>query len=155
MTKNEKAFLDMIAYSEIGEKLLQISDNGYNVIVGSTPSKPILMSSYKDHPRKVIKINTTLYSSAAGRYQLLARYWDYYKTFLQLKDYSPASQDAVALQQIKERKALDDINAGRFEEAVNKVSNIWASLPNSQYGQHTNDMGDLKTAYIEAGGTVA
>lgn len=155
MTKNEQAFLDMIAYSEIGEKLLQISDNGYNVIVGSTPSKPILMTSYKDHPRKLIKLSDKLSSTAAGRYQLLSRYWDYYKTFLQLKDYSPASQDSVALQQIKERRAIDDIKAGRFEEAVNKVSNIWASLPNSQYGQHTNDMSDLKTAYVEAGGTIA
>lgn len=155
MTNNEQAFLDMIAVSEIGEKLLQISDNGYNVIVGSTPANPILMSSYKDHPRKLIKLSDKLSSTAAGRYQLLARYWDYYKTFLQLKDYSPVSQDAVALQQIKERKALDDINAGRFEQAVNKVSNIWASLPNSPYGQHTNDMSDLKTAYLQAGGTLA
>ena len=144
----------MIAVSEIGTALLGASDNGYNVIVGSTPTKPILMSSYKDHPRQLIKLSDKLSSTAAGRYQLLARYWDYYKAFLQLKDYSPESQDAVALQQIRERRALIDINAGQFDSAVQKCNNIWASLPNSQYGQHTNNMSDLKAAYVASGGSL-
>lgn len=155
MTNNEKAFLDMLAHSEIGNGLLSISDNGYNVIVGSTPSKPILMNSYKDHPRMLVKLSDSLSSTAAGRYQILARFWDYYKTFLQLKDFSPSSQDAVAIQMIKERKAIDDINAGRFEIAVSKCKNIWASLPGATYGQHTNDLYTLQTAYIGAGGTLA
>lgn len=30
-----KAYLDMLAWSEIGDKLLKASDNGYNVIVGN------------------------------------------------------------------------------------------------------------------------
>lgn len=155
MTPNQKAFLDMIAHSEIGAGLLAVSDNGYDVLVGSTPNNPNLFSSYKDHPRKLITLSATLKSTAAGRYQLLARYFDYYKSFLSLADFSPASQDAIALQQIKERKAFADIEAGNVESAITKCSNIWASFPGATYGQHTNKMEDLKMAYVNAGGTIA
>ena len=68
MTSNEKAFLDMIAFSEIGTALLVKSDNGYNVLVGSTAAKPLLFDSYADHPRIY---NKQFNSTAAGRYQLL------------------------------------------------------------------------------------
>ena len=37
MTGNEKAFLDMLAWSELGDKIIAQSDNGYNVLVGSLP----------------------------------------------------------------------------------------------------------------------
>ena len=152
--KNVIAFLDMIAYSEL-KGLIAISDRGYNVIVGSTIKKPILFSSYADHPRKLIKINANLKSTAAGRYQLLSRYFDVYRKRLNLNDFSPLSQDLIAIQQIKERKAIPLIKAGIFEEAVAACSNIWASLPGNNYGQHTNDIAELKAAYIKAGGTVA
>ncbi|MGC7995735.1 lysozyme, partial [Salmonella enterica] len=85
--------------------------------------------------RRLIALNPTLSSTAAGRYQLLARYFDAYKKQLNLPDFSPASQDAIALQQIKERGALADVDAGRFDIAVGKVRNIWASLPGAGYGQ--------------------
>lgn len=154
MTNNEKAFLDMLAHSEIGEKLLLVSDNGYNVIVGSTPTQPDLFTSYADHPRKLVHLGEFLQSTAAGRYQLLSRYFSIYKEQLNLPDFSPDSQDKIALQQIKERKALDDINAGRIDEAIDKCKNIWASLPGSGYGQHTNKMADLKAAFVNAGGVL-
>lgn len=155
LPQNRAAFLDMLAYSELGPKLLSLSDNGYNVIVGSTPANPILFTSYSDHPRKVVQINAKLKSSAAGRYQLLARYFDAYKKTLGLTDFSPASQDAIALRQIQERKAITDIDAGRFDEAVAKVSNIWASLPGAGYGQHEHDIAYLRNVYVAAGGKLA
>ncbi len=152
--KNVIAFLDMIAYSEL-KGLIEISDRGYNVIVGSTIKKPIFFSSYSDHPRRLIQINSKLKSTAAGRYQLLSRYYDAYKKQLNLHDFSPLSQDLIAIQQIKERKAIALIKAGKFEDAVAACSNIWASLPGNNYGQHTNGIAELKSAYIKAGGTVA
>ena len=155
MTPNQKAFLDMIAHSEIGPALLAASDNGYNVIVGSTAAKPNLFSSYADHPHRIIQLRPGLASSAAGRYQLLGKYFDAYKEVLRLPDFSPASQDAIALQQIKECGALPAIEAGDFEEAVNRCARIWASLPGAGYGQHENKMADLVAAYVEAGGVLA
>ena len=152
MTPNEQAFLEMIAHSEIGPALLAKSDNGYNVLVGSTPDHPLLFDSYADHPNI---LNTQCNSTAAGRYQVLHRYWLYYKAMLQLPDFGKDAQDAVALQYIKECHALDDVNAGNFEAAVAKCAHIWASLPGAGYGQHENQLAALQDAYTEAGGTVA
>ena len=50
---------------------------------------------------KLVTLNPKLKSTGAGRYQLLSRWWDAYRKQLGLKDFSPKSQDAVALQQIK------------------------------------------------------
>lgn len=155
VTNNQKAFLDMIAHSEIGPTLLAVSDNGYDVIVGSTAAKPVLFSSYADHPRRLVTLRPGLASTAAGRYQLLSKYFDAYKNQLHLIDFSPAAQDAIALQQIKECRAIQDIEAGRFDTAVTKCARIWASLPGAGYGQHENKIADLRAAYITAGGMLA
>jgi muramidase (phage lysozyme) len=158
MTPNQKAFLDLIAYSEIGPELLAVSDNGYNVIVGSTPEKPLLFTDYSDHPnmpQKFVNGNATIISSAAGRYQLLHRYWVEYRSQLGLPDFSPDSQDAVALQQIKECRAFIDIETGMIANAISKCAHIWASLPGANYGQHENTFGKLIAAYTDAGGSVA
>lgn len=149
MTANEKAFLDMIAWSE-GTSTIKESDNGYNVIVGGA-----LFESYADHPRKLVVLNKKgLKSTAAGRYQLLSRYFDAYKKRLKLPDFSPVSQDTIAMQQIRECKALDDINAGRLSAAIQKCARIWASLPGNNYAQHQNAGNVLQAAYLRAGGTV-
>lgn len=144
---NRTAFLEMIAYSE---GTLGHGDNGYNVIVGGA-----LFHGYADHPRKLVKLSKTLSSTAAGRYQLLARYFDAYKKRLCLHDFSPSCQDAIALQQIRECKALPDIDAGRIKQAVTKCRQIWASLPGAGYGQHENQLGPLLAAYKKAGGTLS
>lgn len=156
MTPQQKAFLDMLAISELGQKLLIASDNGYNVLVGSTPAMPRLFSSYADHPRQLIDLpRLGIKSTAAGRYQLLARYFDAYKKLLRLPDFSPASQDAIALQQIRERGALADIEAGNFADAVAKCRNIWASLPGAGYKQNENTLAYLLAAFTKSGGKIA
>lgn len=148
MNKNRKAFLDMIAFSE-GTK--GVGDNGYNVLVGGT-----LFHGYADHPRTLVTLpKLGIKSSAAGRYQILGRYYDAYKKTLKLHDFSPDSQDAIALQMIKEQGALDDIDAGRLDSAIEKCKNIWASLPGAGYKQRENSIGKLRTAYLKAGGNIA
>jgi len=144
---NVRAFLDMIAWSEIGTRLLQNSDDGYDIIVGGGK-----FEGYNDHPRKVVDLGNGLRSSAAGRYQILSRYWDHYRIQLQLPDFGPLSQDRYAVQQLKEQRALGLIEAGLFDEAVAKCANIWASLPGAGYGQHENKMQHLRDAYLAAGG---
>ncbi len=95
-----------------------------------------------------------LKSTAAGRYQLLSRWWDAYRKQLGLKDFSPKSQDAVALQQIKERGALPMIDRGDIRQAIDRCSNIWASLPGAGYGQFEHKADSLIAKFKEAGGTV-
>lgn len=149
ISSNLQAFLDMLAWSE-GTSRIKGSDNGYNVVVGGS-----LFNGYADHPRKLVTLTSLgIKSTAAGRYQLLSRYYDAYKKQLGLKDFSPANQDAIAIQQIRERKALADIETGCIKEAIAKCSNIWASLPGAGYGQHEHKIDDLVNKYISYGGAL-
>lgn len=149
---NLDAFLTMIAVSE---GTYDIGDRGYNCIVGSTPEHPHLFTSYADHPRVKVELQPGLYSTAAGRYQILERYFDAYKASLHLPDFSPASQDAIAVQMIREQHAFADVMAGRFDEAVAACANIWASLPGNHYGQRENSLVELREAFTAAGGELA
>ena len=150
--QNLRAFLDMIAFSEIGPELLFLSDNGYNVIVGSTPKAPILFHSYAQHPRLYQK---AMNSDAAGRYQFMGRYWEHYRDQLKLPDFGPESQDKWAIQLINECRAMPLILGGEFGAAVGACRSRWASLPGAGYGQHENGLDALKTAYTQAGGIIA
>ena len=149
---NRTAFLDMIAYSELGLAVIKGSDNGYDVLVGSTPTHIMTFLSYEDHPRI---LNTKLNSTAAGRYQILERYYDAYKGQLNLPDFSPVSQDAIALQMIRECKALDFVDSGAFAVAVGRCKSRWASRPSAGFGQPEHSLAVLQAAYVAAGGLVA
>lgn len=149
---NVLAFLDMLAWSEGTDNGRQPTmDSGYDVLVGGG-----LFRGYSDHPRRLVDLpKLGIKSTAAGRYQILSRYYDHYKIQLKLPDFSPASQDRIALQLIRECKALDDIKAGRIEQATHKCRSRWASLPGAGYGQHEQKMDDLIDHYLAAGGKLA
>ena len=148
MNANRKAFLKMISVSEGTSRY---PHDGYKTIVGGAQFR-----DYDYHPHvRVFLPKLNIYSTAAGRYQLLYRYWLAYCKSLKLTGFTPDVQDAIALQQIRECKALDDIDNGRFDVAVKKCSRIWASLPFATYGQHTNSLDDLRIAYVRAGGVIA
>ncbi len=150
LNKQRKAFLDMLAWSEGTDKKGQPTRNkGYDVIVGGS-----LFTSYADHPRKLVTLSPKLKSTAAGRYQLLSKWWDAYRKQLGLKDFTPASQDAVALQQIKERGALPLIDNGNIRQAIDRCSNIWASLPGAGYGQFEHKADALIAKFKSCGGVV-
>ena len=79
---------------------------------------------------------------------------DAYRKQLGLKDFSPKSQDAVALQQIKERGALPMIDRGDIRQAIDRRVGhlgftagrwLWSS-------EHKAD--SLIAKFKEAGGTV-
>lgn len=152
ISKNLRAFLDMIAYSEGTDNGRQTTkDHGYDVLVGGG-----LFNGYSDHPRKLIRLpNLGISSTAAGRYQILARYYDIYKKQLGLPDFSPASQDKIAIQLIRECKSIDDIETGRIESAISRCRSRWASLPGAGYGQHEHKLDTLIAQYKKSGGSVA
>lgn len=152
MDKNRQlwAFLDLIAYSEGTDNGRQPTNNhGYDVIVGGK-----LFYDYSKHPGVYVKLNPRLTSSAAGRYQILEKFAKHYMKQLKLPDFGPDSQDKIAIQLIKECKALDDIYAGRIHSAVYKCRSRWASLPGAGYGQHEQKIEKLIAVFKEAGGVV-
>lgn len=140
--------------------------DGYRRMFGGS-----LFSDYADHPRMPHRFTDAagrlLWSTAAGAYQLCAvstlpdgsstrvDTWDRLKSRLGLADFSPASQDAAAVQLIDDAGALADARAGRLAAAVAKCRRIWASLPGAGYDQPERSIAWLETKFAAAGGTVA
>ncbi len=149
---NLDAFLTMITTSELRQEVIDGSDDGYDVLVGSTPKNIMTFKSYADHPRIY---NSLLKSTAAGAYQILQHNFDYYKKMLNLPDFGPDSQDAIATQMIKECHALDLIASGHIAICIQKCCSRWASLPGNGYGQHQNELADLIEIYKGAGGELS
>lgn len=159
LTANRKAFLDMLAVSEGTSNHPLTADRGYDVIVTGVDG-PEIFWDYRTHPfangRKPKQINTRgLYSTASGRYQHMLKDWLHYQTLLHLPDFGPTSQDLWALQLIRERRALPLIDDGKFDEAVARCKNLWASLPGAGYGQPEHGIEKLRASYVKAGGTMA
>ena len=86
--------------------------------------------------------------------QILAKNYDHYSKHLGLKDFGAMSQDKIAIQLIKEQRALDDILLGRIREAIHKCRNIWASLPGAGYNQPERSLAELLAKYQQFGGTI-
>lgn len=151
---NVCAFLDMLAFSE---GTAGRGDDGYDVNVGGRT-----FVGYSQHPRIAVKTRWG-WSDAAGRYQIMAAIpgrirtdtWDWASKAARVTDFSPLSQDKVAIYLIKRRGALDDIRAGRFDEAVAKCAKEWASLPGAGYGQREHSINQLRDVYVAAGGALA
>ena len=99
----------------------------YDVIVGGE-----LFTDYSDHPRKLVASqNSNQQAPDATSYLPLVgclreNAWP--------ERLLSESQDAVALQQIKERGALPMIDRGDIRQAIDRCSNIWASLPGAGCG---------------------
>ena len=130
INNQRKAFLDMLAWSEGTDNGRQKTRNhGYDVIVGGE-----LFTDYSDHPRKLVTLNPKLKSTGAGRYRLLSRWWDAYRE---------AAWPERLLRKVRtlwhcsrlRSVALYLIDRGDIRQAIDRCSNIWASLPGAGYGQ--------------------
>ena len=104
-------------------------NHGYDVIVGGELFTDYPITSQTCHAKP--KNSNQQAPDATSFFPLR----DAYRKQLGLKDFSPKSQDAVALRQIKERGALPMIDRGDIRQAIDRCSNIWASLPGAGYGQ--------------------
>lgn len=151
MIGNLKPFLDMIAWSE-GTRTIPGSDDGYNVLVGSTIKRPILFTDYSTHPDVY---NHLFNSTAAGRYQIIFPTWQRLCIRLGETDFQPPTQDAMAASLVADDcHALGMVQNGSFALAVNACSGEWASLPGSTSGQHENILTNLAAVYKKAGGVI-
>ena len=123
INNQRKAFLDMLAWSE---GMITDARNQKSWLWRHCRRRAIyrLLRS----PSQTCPLNPKLNQRAPDATSF-SRWWDAYRKQLGLKDFSPKSQDAVALQQIKERGALPMIDRGDIRQAIDRCSNIWASLP--------------------------
>jgi lysozyme len=142
--KNLKAFLIMIQYSEG-----TYGKDGYRMLYGGS-----YFNDLSKHPNTPIT-KWGITSTAAGAYQILNRTWNEIQAKLKLPDFSPLSQDKAAIELIRRRKALEDVMAGRFAQAIEKCKKEWASLPGAGYGQNEKNAKSLIAVYKMAGGNTA
>ena len=164
---NVCAFLDMLAFSEGTSTHPLTQHDGYDVIVTSVDG-PAVFTDFTQHPfyaplgqeargaqlirRPCEQWPKGLYSTASGRYQVLCHYFETYKLNLRLPDFSPLSQDKVAIQQMRERGALVSLAAGDIETAIRQCAPIWASLPGNDYHQGGKTLAELVSSWEEAKG---
>lgn len=157
---NAIAFLDMLAWFDVTTTSSASRRDGYDVVVTGSNRKFEVFQNFCDHPfangcaSKVIN-NNGLTSNTSGRYQRMLKDWPHYRTLLSLSDFSSVSQNLLALQHIRECRALPDVHAGRIETAIGKCRSIWASLPGAGYGQREYRLNDLIQRYRLAGGALS
>jgi muramidase (phage lysozyme) len=163
---NRRAFLLMLRHAEGTADV-----NGYRALYGHTPAAPRLFGSLAAHPVesgewKGAKLTDAQCSgagfgpgcitTAAGAYQFTLPTWTRMRQALSLPDFTPASQDQAALRLIADLGALQDIDAGRLDAAIDKLRRTWASLPGAGYaGQPEKSLAALRGVYAAAGGATA
>jgi len=94
-------------------------------------------------------------STAAGKYQITKTTWGTLKRRLGLPDFSPASQDAAAVELLRECGALDLVERGQLADAVAASRKIWASLPGAGYAQPERSLAWVQAQFTNAGGALA
>lgn len=137
---NLKAFLKMIGMAETGLK----GNDGYNVRYGG-----VIFDGYNDHPWNIKPWSSGdgKKHSPAGRYQIVIDTYNANKSKAG-GDFSPGTQDKIAVMLLKGRGAYNDVIAGKPKEAIKKLYNEWSSL---RPGTHSE--AQLLKWYESYGGT--
>ena len=68
-------------------------------------------------------------ATAAGMYQITRPTWEHHGAKLGLTDFSPRTQDLIAVEILRTLGVIEPIKAGRIVEVMPKVARIWAALP--------------------------
>ncbi|QDB71025.1 internal protein D [Bordetella phage vB_BbrP_BB8] len=122
MEDNVKKFLDFLGKAEGAD---------YDTIVGGKQK----ITDFASHPNIVGLRTADGPSTAAGKYQITKTTYDDFAPKLGITDFSPESQDKLALAIIEREGALDAIRRGDWNTAIGKLGGRWASLPSSPYKQ--------------------
>ncbi|MFC0250986.1 glycoside hydrolase family 24 protein [Massilia consociata] len=148
---NVAAFLKAIAEAEGG---------GYDFKYGALKGRRNDRWRFKDtstHPGAGIDGKST----AAGMYQITRPTWRHHGGKLGLTDFSPQTQDLIAVEILRSLGVIEQIKAGELEAVMPKVARIWAALPKGEgQGNHYPHQRHVSfdsflSAYVDAGGKVA
>lgn len=134
MTKEEKAFLDLLSFTE---GTYGVGNNGYDVLVndGKEKGKSRVMNNWTEtsappHKGKEWYVKS-LDSTAAGRYQFIYNTWKSLNNDINAP-MTKANQDAAALKYL--RKLLGSSfdfkidSVGEMTEVRSKILNVWTSF---------------------------
>jgi muramidase (phage lysozyme) len=145
---NVRAFLKAIADAEGGDY-----DFKYGAVKGRK-NDPWRFTDYTTHPGPGSGGVTT----AAGMYQITKATWeDHGGRRMGLIDFSPETQDLIAVSILRGSGAIEKIKAGDIQSGVAKASHQWAALPTGRgqpgrYDQPYVDFERFEALYKAAGG---
>ena len=151
INNQRKAFPDMLAWSEESDN--GTSENQKSWLWRHCRRRAIYW--LPDHPRKLGHAKPKLKSTGAGRYQLLSCWRDAYRKQFGLKDFLSEKPGRCGIAEKRLRSvALYLTDRGDIRQAIDRCSNIWASLPpGAGYGQFEHKADSLIAKFKEAGGT--
>ena len=147
--RNVAAFLKAIAEAEGG---------GYDFKYGAVKGKrkdPWRFSDYSTHPGPGYGGRTT----ASGMYQITMDTWRNHGGKMGLTDFSPKTQDLLAVEILRSKDVIDRIKAGDIASAIGPAARIWAALPmgpgqrNAHAPQPYMKYDDVIHTYRASGGT--
>jgi len=148
---NVAAFLRAIAEAEGG---------GYDFKCGALKGRlndPWRFSDTSTHPGAGIDGKTT----AAGMYQITRPTWQHYGGKLGLEDFSPRTQDLIAVEILRSLGVIEEIKEGEIAAVMPKVAPTWAALPKGPgQGNHYPHQRHISferfvASYLQAGGAIA
>jgi len=134
-TPEVRAYLDLVAWKEVGHSLnADGSPSGYRERNGVAGSRGLMPeSAIADNgtlPRDELRYNV-------GRYQMkLVDVEDMRNRYdRRIDDFSPESQDRIAVAKMRDRGVMRELEQGDIRGAIERGGKEWASLPGSPYGQ--------------------
>lgn len=145
---NVMAFLALIRRAE--------SRDNYRALVGGGE-----FNDFSDHPAitgewpGIRRGDDGRLTTAAGAYQITRTTWNDLGGSGRYGDFLPQSQDQAAVDLIKRRGALTDIEAGNFDVAVSKLRNEWEAFARMIAGNYHISLAQARDIYASNGGTFA
>lgn len=147
---NVGAFLRVIREGESSQEPI-----AYRMRWGGLGKPVAYFDDFSRHPRIFEPTTGGRQSSAAGAYQIVATTYDSIAPSLGITDFTPTSQDALAIALIDRRGALDDVMAGRIRTAIADLRAEWTSLPGAVENSGRYTMGRALAVYAKYGGRLA
>jgi muramidase (phage lysozyme) len=132
--KRIKAFFDVLGFTEGTGRSYGKVVNGTVISAPFNPElvgqRNVSVTDLSRHPNILVRLNATLKSTAAGRYQFLTSTWNE----LGMPNFGARSQDIAAVKLMKRRKMIEPLLAGNLRQAVTNGAPEWASLPTAGGG---------------------
>lgn len=151
--QNVQAFLSMIGQDE--------SHGDYYILYGGghftdTSTHPNVKVPFYNPNRAGPEGVPNDFSTAAGKYQINHPTWLLWSAVPGTpNDFTPESQDYLAVTGLQLIGALSDIIAGNFSAALDTASGTWASLPGSTAQQNPKTLQVATNQYLNFGGSIA
>lgn len=133
---------------------------GYAFLFGSTVANTKRFTDFSKHPNVrtpyTDKSGKQIITTAAGAYQITyPTYKGLCKTY-GFADFKPDTQDLMALALIDGANCLKAVMDGKMfdTDVMDRLNNIWASLPAAGFNQPEKSIADVKGWYVGSGGVV-